>query len=579
MATPRRTALGTGAAVLAVCALALALRWQGLAHALPHSTFRDGYYVYTQVKLMRAHDPEPEREPNWGIYPHVVARLVTALPDPDAAPVADGTGLATNLEHAAATFMQVREISVLLSVLAVAATFGVARAFLPRGWSLFAAVLVAASLLHIFFSQQEKCHGPGAGTAALAVLAAMHLRRAPTFASFVLGGIAAGIAVGTLQSGAAVLLPCLAAVVLVWRADRAARKRILAGSLIALALVALAFRVFYPWYFSAHPIAQEAPSSEGDGMLDFSGHHIELKQLKGGGFLVILDTLISFEPFALVLGLVGVAALGLRLRKTAEKRAPIERGDLWVVLAYVVPYTLAVGIYGLSYERFVMPLVPFLAILAAIGARAFVELVSRSPAVRAVLASALLAAPVLSAWKLGAVRAAPDTFQRAAAWIAQNAAPERDRIDALPYLDLPIFYTEDALHENVRGDLFWLTWQARLSPAQRAGPRYDLHMPKGEKETKQAVGNDPLAYFQRLGSKYALIQDVADDFRVKALPRTIAALRNGAKLEERISPLTHDTGESAKLAIRYTKSAFERPFFVHLWHLRCEGPTIEIYRL
>lgn len=587
MSTVRRSWIASATLVVVVCALALALRWRGLEHSLPHLTFRDGFYVYTQVESIRSRDPHPEQNPFWVMYPHLVAELVAALPDPEREPLPDGAGLTANLERAAEPWMQIRVVSVLLSLLAVGATFGIARSFLSRGWSAFAAALVAASLLNIFFAQQEKCHGPAVGTTTLAVLAALYVRRKPSWRSFVLGGAAAGLAIATLQSGAAVLSACLCAVVLAWRSKTASPKHLLLGTALALGLVALAVRVFYPFYFTERAIVREdGLASEPEGSIPFSGHHIEIEQLNGGGFVVILDTLVSFEPVALALALVGVLAL-LARRRTGCAGA-VDRGDLWVVLAYVVPYTLAVGIYGLSYERFVMPLVPYVAILAAFGACVLASWLARAAAserariaVRASFGCLVLAPAVALAWKLGSVRAADDTLQKAAAWISKNAQPERDRIDVLPYLDLPLLYTEEALRENVeaRGDLYWLGWLAEHDAKQRAGKRFAVYMPENTKESREALADDPLAYFRAQEADYVVVQDVPEQFRIKALQRAAEGLRAFAEPVARFSPLAHDSGESAKLAIRYTKSAFERPFFVHLLSLEREGPTVEIYRL
>jgi len=406
--------------------------------------------------------------------------------------------------------------------------------------------------------------------------------------SFAFAGAAAALAIGALQSGAAVLCASAVAVILAWREQPAARKRIVFGCLLALFLIALAIVAFYPFVFTGGPPAPE-PSADApaDGSVPFFGHHIDPASMNGRGFLVILDTLISFEPVALGLALVGLLALWMRARKSSEPRT-YDRDDLWVVLGYVVPYTCAVGLYALSYERFVMPLVPFLAILAAVGARALARLAtSNSATERSRIAlhgsiAALVLAPALGlAWQLGSVRAADDTYQQTAKWLAEHCEPERDRIEVLPYLDLPLFYAEDALRQNVdaRKDLYWLMWQSQLRPEQRTGKRYSIYMPKGAKETREAFGHDPLGYFRAQGVAYVVLQQVSDDFRLKVLPRTAAALRDGAETVARFTPLEHDNGEAAKLAIGYNRSAFVRPFFVHLATLSREGPTIEIFRI
>src|SRR5262249_39747635 len=149
----------------------------------------------------------------------------------------------------------------------------------------------------------------------------------------------------------------------------------------------------------------------------------DLKSFNGGGFAVVLDTLISFEPVATALALVGVGALIVQLARRKARGEPSDRGDLWVVLAYAVPYFVAVGLYAKSFDRFVIPLLPFVALLAAFGARAIAHGAARAlaPSSRAKLVAALavvlLLPSTLFAWKLGSIRAADDTWTRAAAWV------------------------------------------------------------------------------------------------------------------------------------------------------------------
>ena len=61
-------------------------------------------------------------------------------------------------------------------VLAVPATFFLARTFLPGRWALISAALIATSLLDVNFSQQARPHAALAGLAAVTLSAALQLR-------------------------------------------------------------------------------------------------------------------------------------------------------------------------------------------------------------------------------------------------------------------------------------------------------------------------------------------------------------------------------------------------------------------
>ena len=126
---------------------ALVLRIVGIGYGLPCWEEPDPDIV-GHVDLVRsgwttAGVEHPEQQ-----YPHLIAdiaRLLPARPDPAAG---SPRTLEEHLQAASWTHLQVRWIVALLATLLVPATFVLARDFVSAGWSLFAAALVACSLLH-----------------------------------------------------------------------------------------------------------------------------------------------------------------------------------------------------------------------------------------------------------------------------------------------------------------------------------------------------------------------------------------------------------------------------------------------
>jgi hypothetical protein len=161
--------------VLAVAVLAgsAVLRFTGLDWLLPSLIEQDAH-IPVQVRLMDGDPTEAARALNWGTYPHLVARLTRWLtPDERRVPPAEGgdVDLALHLARASWPVLRVRLVVALLSLLAVPATWLLARRFLSPAWSLLAAALVGTSLLAVHFGAQARAHGAAVGLFVLAVLA------------------------------------------------------------------------------------------------------------------------------------------------------------------------------------------------------------------------------------------------------------------------------------------------------------------------------------------------------------------------------------------------------------------------
>jgi hypothetical protein len=117
-----------------------------------------------------------------------------------------------------------------------------------------------------------------------------------------------------------------------------------------------------------------------------------------------------------------------------------------ILLAFPLPYFLVIGMWSSRFERYALPLLPFLAVLAAVGldrlvatarqrfdGRAGGRLRAMTPAAGLALAAALIVAPEVVRvvhWHL--LLARPDTRQVAGAWIEERI-PAGARIALEPY--------------------------------------------------------------------------------------------------------------------------------------------------
>lgn len=558
------------AGVLACVILALVLRLAGLEARLPHGLEPDGSVIASQVEQIRKPEADRTRDGTWALYPHLIAHVAALLP----ARERGGDTLEDHLEQASAPFVRVRLVCGLLSVLAIPASYALARRFLARGPALLVCLLSAASLLSTLISPQARPHGPAASLLLLAIVAALRLRRRPNWGSCALAGLALGLAVSTLQSGIAAVLPMAAA--WCWRAPGATSRALRwLGPLLLLALAGAIAWTLYP-HTSAVPqqVADLAPESAWFA----GGHQIQLGHIDGSGFLMVARTLISFEtlPFVLALGAIVIALPRLRRGLPRTDRAR----DGLVCAAYALPYLFAIGMYGWTVERFCLPLVPFVACLAA---AAWVWCAARLARPIALLLLLLLVVPQLQASaRLAWLRCQPDGATSMARWIEANSLDAQERVLLVPALDLPLARSDEALDADaqIAYGSPWISYQRSHRYEAWDCKRYTLgYMPLHKAAALAAAARDPIGTAR--GSNAQLVALAAPD-RERGHPTAAAfreALLRDADLVHR-SPAIR--GEPAnELTLGYDFGFEGRAIWT--WELltgsMLPGRIIELYRL
>ncbi|MBK7643282.1 MAG: glycosyltransferase family 39 protein [Planctomycetes bacterium] len=531
---------------------------------LPHVEPLDGTVIERQVAIYRYPQPGDEHDESYHYYPHLTSRLVAQLPDPRATLPYDDS-LESQLAFAGAPWLEFRRVSVVLTTLLILATWLLARRFAGERWALFAAALLATSLLFGFYSAEMRPHGIAATANAFAVLACLRLLSQGSLASYLLAGSACGLAVGALQYGV-FTLPCLLVAHLL---ARRGEKRAWWKLALALLPVALCVRVFYPFYF----VAGESYFDVQGANLNLSGQPLKLDKFNGAGFRTIFETLCSYDPLLLVLGLGGALLLFVR---ALRRRSLGERGaSVLVCLAFALPYGFVTGMYAETWERFVVNLLPWFSICAAV-VFALWHTRARRPWLPVATACALLVPMLLLDCKLAQVRSAPDTLQLAARWVECYAEPVVTRIQVLPYVDLPLFHSQAAVAES--GDKPWISrWlynETQLAPPGRA-PRYDLHLPPAASDPDRLlVVQDPLAWVE--SRRPELLVMTVDPSTAYLTELREGLLRRGERLA-RFTSRTCDEGEASFFAGRHMFQ-WDDPFFLHLARSARMGSTIEIWR-
>ena len=584
----RRAALGWLALVVAA---ALALRTVGIGYLLPHQVWFDSLVLHDEVAVLRHGGDESFRQHGLGLYPQFIPRLVALLPsEREDAPVPET--LEEHLERAQAPWVRVNQVVALLSLLVVPATYLLARRFMERSWSVVASALMATSVLHLWFSQQGRPHSAEVSLTLLAVLASLRLRRKPVISSYLLAGAAMSLAVGALQSGVATLLPFAAAILLRVRRGTRASTAWAIGSIL---LVVVAVRILYPFVFEHRgSTASDSPGAievEGSG-LSFMGHSIPLSRFQGDGFGNILLSLLSYDPLISVLALVGGA---LAIVELARERGPLDRdlrGDLGVVLAYAVPYLVVVGLYNGSGQRFGIPLLPFLACLAAFGLRGIrrlgFESSRRAVAMRfasVAIVVSVLATQAFAAWKLSWIRSRPDTATQAAIWIREHIRPGTDRILVSHALEVPLFQTSEALERNEsilhHPRKVWFDYQWDLLPsAPRPAEQYELvQLLADGGAARKRIQDDPAGYLRSLDASW-LVYEVHPSFDWADFAGLREVLPGIGRRVARFSPDRVDRWKETPLAHQgYDPQPFPIAWFLRVLDARCTGSVIEIWKL
>jgi hypothetical protein len=569
--TPRTISALT---VALLCALGLTLRLHGLDYLLPQRMNRDGLVIVHQAEILRTHSPHPTTPDMWWtLYPQLIARTVSLLPD-DTTERAHASTLAEHLACANFPWVQVRLVSVLFSILCIPLTYLLARHFQSRLASLLAAGLIATSLFHLHVSTQEKPHATVATFILLSVLAALRLKRKPDITSYLACGLSAALAISSLHDGLAVLLPITAACM---RRSKSTRRASIAWLAATLAIILLAVRIAYPFLFEITRTNTASSLHADTSSLDFGEQHLRFRYFDGTGLKRAITLFANCDPLLSLLALIGIAAWLASAFRLREYWQRARCGDLAIVLAFVAPFFLVLALYADTQGRFATPLLPFAACAASYGVTRLVQSL-RTPKLEPACAAIVLAVASLPAFRMYAIRSEPDTFELAAHEIEHTVDPN-DRIVILPYVDIPLFHGADALAEDAKVPwrTIWVQYQSQLGARERNGTAYEIRVMPGDRpQAREALDADPFAYFREHATRYVVLEGFDDD---PLLASVRQALRDKSELVARISPLANDDGRNDAIPPRHLEDAVECPYALQLFSARRMGSTIEIFKL
>lgn len=416
-----------GAAVFIVTIIALIFRIWGIRWGLPDVLHDFTYHpdeIFQVGAMLRVNPFAFEFDPGFYSYPSGYMNLGAIV-----LRIATQYGMAVD-ESLTGIYLTARLVVVALGTLAIPVAYGAAKRLYGRAAGILAALILAITPLHIVHSHFATVDVPAAFWTAVTIFAASVIISKPVAKWYIIAGLAAGFAAGTKYNAAIVFLPVLVAHFLRPETGRFLRK-IGDGRLWA------AVGAFFAGFIISTPAILTAPGKYMDGFLyelrhAGSGHGLVFQDKGPGWFDVMVNSLgYGLGVFLLVMAL---AAVGMAI----VRRKP---GD-WLVLSFVVPYYAMVSFSEVRFARYVILILPPLAMLVG-RMMAEVYQVARDQGGTALkwswvaICMAVLFYTGIYAAALDRLFILPDPRTQAAEWFHSNVEPSA----TISFPTVPWFYS------------------------------------------------------------------------------------------------------------------------------------------
>jgi hypothetical protein len=247
-----------------------------------------------------------------------------------------------------AVFTAARIVSVVFGVATVAATYAAGRAWFGRTAGLVAAAIIAVAFLPVFYSRLALNDGPGMLPCALTLWCSAIVLRTGSRKALLAGGAAVGAAASFKYSNGAIVVALIAAAFLSPLTARQALKGLVFAGLIALAFVIVTNPYLFPdWGAFTHDLDRQRKFASGPPLLG--------QPERNGWLYYVTSRRWALGILPAVLAFIG----GVALLVKDKRREAIVLGSV------VVLYYLYMGSQSRFYARWMLPLYPALAILAA----------------------------------------------------------------------------------------------------------------------------------------------------------------------------------------------------------------------
>jgi hypothetical protein len=552
-------------ALAALLVATFLMRVWGVKQGLPYSYNADEatHFVPRAIAFF-THDLNPQyfiNPPAYSYLLHVVFELWF------------GSGDATTRAYVSdptTVFVVARVVAAALGTVAVWLTYLAGARLFNRTVALLAAAIFGFAFLPIFYSHLALNDVPTLAPVALSLYGIAGVMRRGRRRDYAIAGVGIGLAAATKYTGGITLLCLLGAFVCdaaggaVWTAVR----RVGLGLALALAAFVLA-NPYSVLDFSAFQAGLSAQASLAGG-----SDPVKLGTTAGSGTAYYLWT------FTWGLGwMPSLAALGAVALLAARRRIAM----LLVLLPAPIAFILFMGDQQRFFGRWLMPIFPIVALLAAYGAVEFARWVTRTRQIPGRLVFALTAVVLLAQSVAGvlhndAVLSRPDTRNLTRAWMV-------DHVPAGAKVVIEPFVSDD-----------WSTDIGRSLPVTSTGERWQRfptwltdvddqgnHLPPGQRryvvvdQYERTLRPELLSEYESGGYCWVVIgslQAGRSFAQPKLAPAALAyygELANDARLMYHVTPFTsghHSVPFSFDWSIDYYPRQYSRP-----------GPEMSVYRL
>ncbi|MEA2194262.1 MAG: hypothetical protein QOG42_696 [Solirubrobacteraceae bacterium] len=398
-----------GAAVGGLLLLAFGLRVWGNGHGLPYAYNADeNAHFVTRAIGMFGHDWDPNYYINPPAYTYLV-HIVLGLWYGDRAGV-------SNSFAADPTQIWIigRTLAALLGTIAVWLLYLAGTRLVDRRVGLLSAGVFAVAFLPVFYAKLALNDVPTLAGVCLALWGAAGILRNGRIRDYVLAGIGLGLACATKYTGGIVLLPLVAAAGAQFAATGGR-----AGALRGIVIVGVAALASF---FVANPYSLLDFSSFWDGLT----HQSDASGDAAGKLGLTQDSGYAYYLWSFGWGLGWVplcAAVGGAVRLFFD-----ERRLFWMLVPPIIVFFVFMGSQERYFGRWLMPVFPFVCVLAAYAAVELADGLGRlTPALRPTFVAAavvvLCGQGFVYSLHSGLVMSREDTRNIARDWMVDNIPP------------------------------------------------------------------------------------------------------------------------------------------------------------
>ncbi len=554
-----------GLAVGVLLAFAFGLRIWGVDHGLPYAYNADeNAHFVTRAIGMFGHGWDPQYYVNPPAYTYLAHLLLGAW--------FGGRSGVSNAFAADPTeiWILTRVLAAVLGTLAIWLTYLAGSRLVDRRVGLLGAGIFTVAFLPVFYSKLALNDVPTLAPLCLALWGVAGVLRFGRQRDYVIAGLGLGLACATKFTGGIVLLPLIAATVVQFTAPggRAGAAR---GIAIAGGVALVAFVVANPYAILDWDAFMNGLTHQSDASGDASG---KLGLTQSNGYLYYLWS------FGWGLGWIPLFfAVGGAVRLWFD-----ERRLFWVLVPAVVLFVLFMGSQERYFGRWLMPVFPFVCVLAAYAAFELVDFSERyssalKPTFIVAAVVALCAQGFVYSLHSGLVLSKEDTRNLTREWMVANI-PLGEKIVVEPVV--PDLWAQDIGNPTplTSNGYRWLKFplsKSVIDPKTGAPFPDGLEQPVNIEDFEKVLTPELVDRFEQ--QKYCwVVVGSTQRGRAEAQPEVVPrALDYYRELESR-SKVAHEVSPYAK-GEGPVKFNFDWTFDYYPLAYTRPGPEMTIYRL